>query len=975
MAVQIFLSCVTGEFGALREPLRKALKLPDADVAIQEDFKALGGDTLEKLEEYIRHCQLVLHVLGETVGSSPPDLAVQALLRRRSDLAAVLPPLGAAIAAGAEISYTHWEAWLALYFGRKLLIAAPEGAPLAAQADHLARLKALDRHVEIRFAGADQLVAQAFPALIEALKEAGDSAPRPNNLPYASLGPLFKGRDEALGELRAALAGGGHTAALVGRALHGLGGVGKTRLAIEFALQHASNYTALLFVGADSPEKLNANLAALAGPAILDLPEKDAPQDEVKIPAALNWLDAHPTWLMILDNVDDAKAVAAVDELLARLRGGHVIVTARASEFPAHLRTLELGTLDAESSTQFLLERTEGKRVDAPDDAIRAHELADELGGLALGLEHAGAYIARQRIGFARYLTLWREKRETVLKWFDRTLMSYDHDVGLAATWAASVEKLTLESRRLLDRLAFLAPDPIPDSLLDVAVPGETADWDPYEARAGLFAYSLISRASGEGAAGQGFAMHRLVQDFARRAMTDERRGEALREALEWLKAAFQGDPQDVRSWPTLEPLAPHALAVARYADSAAITEPMSWLLDRLAGLMLFKARWAEAEPLFRRALAIRETGLGPDHPDVASSLNNLAFLLKSVDHGGEAEPLYRRALAIREASFGPDHPDVAVSLNNLASVLQTTNRLGEAEPLYRRAIAIGEASGARDHPSVAMRFNNLALLLKATNRFGEAEPLFRRALAIDEASYGPDHPEVARDLDNLAILLYDTNRLDEAEPLFRRALAIDEASYGPDHPSVAIRLNNLGEMLRATNRLGDAEPLYRRALAINEASYGPAHPEVATILNNLALLLEATNRLGEAEPLFRRALAIDEASYGPNHPDVARDLGNLALLLKATNRAIEAEPLYRRGLAIDEASYGPDHPSVAIRLNNLACLLRDASRLGEAEPLFHRALAIFEASVGAEHPNTARVRRHIAALESARGSGGSRAG
>jgi tetratricopeptide (TPR) repeat protein len=522
---------------------------------------------------------------------------------------------------------------------------------------------------------------------------------------------------------------------------------------------------------------------------------------------------------------------------------------------------------------------------------MRARELADELGGLALGLEHAGAYIARQRIRFARYLTLWREKRQTVLNWFDRTLMSYDHDVGLAATWAASVEKLTPESRRLLDRLAFLAPDPIPDSLLDVAVPGEAADWDAHEARAGLFAYSLISRASGDGGAGQGFAMHRLVQDFARRAMTEARRGEALREALEWVNAAFQGNPQDVRTWPTLDPLAPHALAVARHADRAAIAAPTAFLFDRLATLLQMKARWAEAEPLYRRALAIYEAGLGPDHPEVAASLNNLAFLLKDTSRLGEAEPLYRRALAIVEASSGPDHPDVTVSLNNLANLLQATNRRAEAEPLYRRA------------------------------------------------------------------------------------LVIDDASLGPDHPEVAIRLNNLGETLRAMNRFDEAEPLFRRAIAIDEVSYGPDHPNVATNMNNLASLLRDTKRFGEAEPLLRHALAIDEASYGPDHPNVATNMNNLACLLHDTNRPAEAEPFYRRALAIDEASYGPDHPTVAIRLNNLGGLLHDTNRLGEAEPLFRRALAIFAASLGAEHPNTTIVRRHIAALEEARGSGGSRAG
>ena len=565
------------------------------------------------------------------------------------------------------------------------------------------------------------------------------------------------------------------------------------------------------------------------------------PQDEVKIAAALDWLEAHPTWLMILDNVDDSKAVAAVDRQLARLRGGHVIIAARASEFPASLRTLELGTLDAAPATQFLLERTEGKRATAPDDAAQARELADELGGLALGLEQAGAYIARQRIGFARYLALWREKRESVLKWFDRTTMSYDHDVGLAATWAASVEKLTPESRRLLDRLAFLAPDPVPDSLLDVAVPGEAQDYDAHEARADLFAYSLISRASGEDGATKGFAMHRLVQDFARRAMTKKRRGKALREALGWVNAGFQGDPQDVRTWRVLDPLAPHALATAKRADEAAIA---GRVLVYLAMLLQYKARYAEAEPLFRRALAILESSLGPDDSDVASALNNLAELLRA------------------------------------------TNRFSEAEPLYRRALAIWEASDGSDHPKVARALNNLALLLQATNRLGEAEPLFRRALAIDEARYGPDHPDVATNLNNLALLLRATNRPGEAEPLFRRALEIDEASYGPDHPRVANRLNNLAGVLQETNRLGEAEPLYRRALAIWQASYGPDHPEVATGLNNLADLLRATNRLAEAEPLFRRALAICEASLGADHPNTVTVRGNLASLKAERGRA-----------------------------------------------------------------------------------------
>jgi len=383
--------------------------------------------------------------------------------------------------------------------------------------------------------------------------------------------------------------------------------------------------------------------------------------------------------------------------------------------------------------------------------------------------------------------------------------------------------------------------------------------------------------------------------------------------------------------------------------------------LNNLAHLLAATNRLAEEEPLMRRALAILEKSLGPGHPNVATAINNLATLLCATNRLAEAEPLMRRALAIDENRYGPDHPDVARDLHNLAQLLEGTNRLAEAEPLMRRALAIWEKSLGPDHPDVASAISNLAQLLEGTNRLAEAEPLMRRALAIDENSYGPNHPEVARDLNNLAQLLQATNRLAEAEPLMRRALAIDENRYGPDHPDVARDLHNLATLLWATNRLAEAEPLMRRALAIWEKSLGPDHPMVASAINHLALLLRDTNRLAEAEPLMRRALAIAERSYGPDHPDVARDLNHLAQLLQDTNRLAEAEPLMRRALAIAERSYGPDHPDVARDLNNLATLLYAMNRLAEAEPLMRRALAIDDN--GPDHPSVAIGLHNLAQL------------
>ncbi len=889
--VKLFLSCVSDEFGAYRDELRRKLTRPNVEVKIQEDFKLLGGDTLKMLEDCIAQCEAVVHFVGDMAGSSPAPTTVDDLLTRRPDLAARLADKGMGREALASLTYTQWEAWLALGFGKDLIIVTPADgvargpvfrptdASRASEALNRKRLRAINRYPGPPFTGADNLVAQIFAsAVIDALvKAAAKPAGQPRNLPFASIGRLFVGRDTALEALRAALASAPSKALSV-RVINGLGGIGKTRLAIEYAWAHAGDYSALLFVRADGEAALNAGLAALAATEILDLPEREAREDAAKTEAALRWLGAHPTWLLILDNVDDEQAVAAVGKLMPRLTGGHVIVTARASNFPAALPTLELDALDEKSAKNFLLERTRGKRVEAADDHARAGEIAQELGGLALGLEQAGAYIAKLCIPLARYLKLWTENREKALGWSDATLTGSEKT--LATTWVTSVERLSPASRRLLDRLAMLAPDPIPERLFEIAVPGEAHEYDAYEARAGLADYSLIAQAKGDDVAAKGFVVHRLVQDFARRAMSEERREEALRGALGWVNKAFAGTADDVRSWPALDLLAPHALAVAGRADEAGIGEPTGRLFGELGVLFDGKARYAEAEPFKRRALAIGEASLPPDDPELAARFNNLAALLLRTNRLPEAELLMRRALKIDEASPGPEHPNVADHNNNLAQLLQATNRVHEAESHYRRALAIWSTSLGPDHPRVAAGLNNVAVLLQATSRLGEAEPLFRRALAIDEAILGPDHPKVATRLSNLADLLRKTKRHAEAEPLIRRALPIYEASYGPDHPDLAICLNVLAVLLLETNRLGEAEPLLRRALAISEKSLGPFHPTVAIRLNNLVALLRQTNRLAEAEPLYRRALAIFEESLGADHPRTVTARKNLAAFL-----------------------------------------------------------------------------------------------
>ncbi len=473
-----------------------------------------------------------------------------------------------------------------------------------------------------------------------------------------------------------------------------------------------------------------------------------------------------------------------------------MLITSRLSQWSASVKQLDMDVLDLAAATAYLTEATANHRRTTNDDAKTAQDIAEELGRLALGLEHAAAYINNLGLTFAEYLSQWQAGAEAVIAEFDADQTDYPREILI--TWKLTADRLSEDARRLLDLLCCFAPDPIPEPLLQ-QVPDDFPVARPKQALAELVRYSLARRDQDEPA----FTLHRLVQTTTRHHLQQQGENDwsdNIAVALRWLDGAFTGDPDDVRTWPQLDPLATHAVSVCNHAEEAQLVgpeDPTSGLLNQVGVLWMTKARHAQAEPLYRRALAIDEQSFGSEHPNVAIRLNNLAQLLQATNRLDEAEPLMRRALVIDEQSFGSEHPNVARDLNNLAQLLQDTNRLDEAEPLIRRALAIDEQSVGGEHPKVAIDLNNLAQLLKATNRLDKAEPLIRRALAIDEQSFGNDHPTVARDLNNLATLLKDTNRLDEAEPLMRGALAIFVASLGADHPNSATVANNYRSLLQ----------------------------------------------------------------------------------------------------------------------------------------------------------------------------------
>jgi tetratricopeptide (TPR) repeat protein len=755
----------------------------------------------------------------------------------------------------------------------------------------------------------------------------------------------FHGREEYLELLRKAFVSSSQPLALT-QAIKGLGGLGKTQTALQYAQIHQAEYAYGLRVVADSPDNIISGFAEFA--ALVGTPEHGDP-DKLKVArAAKRWFESNDKWLLILDNLEDWDTART---WIPSSKRGHVLITTRLQPTGTVAAGFELPKLTPDEGAAFLLARAKLNDPGVGDLSVAA-EIAREFDGLPLGLEQAGAYIEETQLSPGEYLDLYKRQGE---KLRNRSSEFADH-ATVTVTFSLAVSKLSESAKQIVQQAAFFAPEAIPEELL---AQGDGLDIQFRDAMADAIRSSLIHRNPST----KTIDVHRVVQAVVKDSMDDaskrawiERSSVALNKHL----------PKEVTftNWPACERLLPHALVIAvgilnhylESVDAASVLSRTGWYLaDR--------ARYVEAQPLVWRSLEIREKALGPEHPDTAMSLNNLASIYEEQGQFKDAEPLSKRALAIREKALGPEHPDTAASLNNLASIYQEQGRFKDAEPLWKRALAIREKALGPEHPDTAMSLNNLAYVYQEQGQFKDAEPLSKRALVINEKALGPEHPATAASLNNLAYTYQEQGRFKDAEPLFKRALVIIEKALGPEHPDTAKSLNNLAAVYKEQRQFKDAEPLSKRALAIREKALGPEHPDTAMSLNNLASIYQEQGQFKDAEPLFKRALVIHEKALGPEHPDTATSLNNLASIYQEQGQLKDAEPLLKRALAINEKALGPEHPDTAMSLNNLASIYVTRQRFYEAEPLVGKALRIAERTLGIEHPTAKSVARNYAEI------------
>ncbi len=785
--------------------------------------------------------------------------------------------------------------------------------------------------------------------------------------------PYFTGRETILDALHTRLTTSQPVALTQTPALSGLGGIGKTQVAIEYAYRYAQEYRAVFWLAAETAESLMTSLQWIA--ALLYLPEHQATEQSRMVAAVQRWLMANPGWLLIADNVEDADLLQTV---LPPVRQGVLLLTTRRQALGALAEPLELPSMSDEEGIMLILRRARWltpsltelppRQEKLKEIPAGAQELVAYLEGLPLALDQAGAYIEETGCSVADYLQRCRNQRKQVLA--HRGTHGGAHPASVATTLKLSIEQVERQHPAAADLLrmcAFLHSEAIPEELFQVGSPSlgpalSQITTDPYQfdlVLAALRGASLVTRQPET----RTLSVHRLVQAVLQDGMEPDETRVWSERVMRALNAAFP-NPEKLDTWPRCEQYLAHVLTWASFITLERGKLPEAGeLLYRAGSYLMARGRFTEAEPLLKQAVDWGEQQHGPDHPTLIPWLEKYSELFWRRGKYEQVELILLRVLKLEQQHLEPEHPQTAETLNDLAMVYCDQGKFELAEPLFQQALSIREQRLGANSPNTALTLNNLALLYERQGKLEKAEPLYQRALFIREQQLGPEHPTVATTLNNLAGLYYTRGRYTEAEPLYQRALRIKEQQLGPDHPDLSFILLNLATLYRSQRKYELAKSLYQRSLHIREQQLGIRHPETAFTLNNLALLHYEQGNFEQAEALYQQALSIWEQQLAPDHPRTALALNGLANLYRDQGKEEQAELFYQRALRIREQRLGPEHSETATTLADLATLYVKQKRLQAAKPLYQRALTINEKRLVSEHPTLLRLREQYTCL------------
>lgn len=701
--------------------------------------------------------------------------------------------------------------------------------------------------------------------------------------------PFFTGREETLERLRAALLAERRAALTQAQALSGLGGIGKTQVALAYAYRYRESYRQVFWVRAESLQFLLTDYVAIAG--LLRLPQA-AGQDQLTIARAVTrWLEAHGEWLLILDNADNLPQI----EQYAPRGGGHTLITTRSQALGPLAGMLPLDSLPQEEGAALVLRRA---KLLAPDEPLAraptvwqevARAIADLMGGLPLALDQAGAYIEERGCSLDDYLALIRSHLYDALSRRGRFSSQYPDSV--VTTLGMAVERIEREhpdAARLLLLYAFLHPDALPTrTLAECAAaldePLRGLALNPFlldEALEALGDLALVRRDAGSGRV----VMHRLtqiiIQGFVRER--DPADYAAMTETVARALAHAFPNPDNVLLWPRCKAWLPHIEQITELVACGELAAPAACeALARAGAYLEMIGQLLGAE----RYLRLAET-CGPDAPERTHA--ELGIVLHHLGRNDEAEALLRAAVERLEARDGPDAGSLLQALFQLGTLCVNLYRCDEAITTLTRAVRIAQAQPSVDAFWLGNTLNTLAHAYLRLGDLPNAHAYFAEAERRWLSALGPEHPYIASILNSQGVVATRQERYREAESLILQALVIRERMEPPHH-SVAYSLHSLGVLYSAQGDLARAERAHRRALEVRERLLEEGHHEIALSRQALADTLAARGQHAAALPLLASALEIRRERLGAAHPETRESVAAYAQLLRALGREREA--------------------------------------------------------------------------------------
>ena len=632
--------------------------------------------------------------------------------------------------------------------------------------------------------------------------------------------------------------------------------------------------------------------------------------------AVSKWLtEEDHSWLMILDNADDAKlffpsvgsnslpaTVMQTQRPLSNYLPGilnsqkSLLVTTRSKNVGQDLAhgklCAEVPPLSSKEAVKLLQLKVKG--AVGSFDKHNAERLLDVLGCSPLAITQAAAFMVRNQMTIQCYLEDLERDKQNLADYLSEELQDPRRPLGppnsVFRTWKLSFDQILEQepqSAKLLSLMAMLDPQRIPEKLLRRAA---ERDVDFRTAIGTLNGFSLINQEIG----GETYTIHPLVQAsvhywLEQKSQKADCAGEALQLLAKEFPDGFKHEHKE-----TCESMLAHAQAVLCHeCTSENDMIKRATLLYKVACFDRKQGRYMSAYQAILESYNIFQEREGDVASDTLTCLHILASLLRYQGKYTEAEEMSRRALEGFQKVFGVEHPDTLLGVNDLALVLYNQGKYKEAEEMHRRVLEGRKKVLGAEHPDTLASVNNLAVVLEKQGKYKEAEEMHRRALEKQEKVLGVEHPYTLNNVNNLAMVVMKQGKYKEAEEMHRRALEGSEKVLGAEHPDILISLNNMALVLEKQGRYKEAEEMYRRALRGREKLLGVEHPSTFLSVHSLAFLLDGQKRYHEASILYQRASAGLLKALGPDHPDTRLCSDNYsAMKRKMEHQGIDIDTL-----------------------------------------------------------------------------------